>query len=107
MHKFHCHYCSIFLFGDTAQRLANFLNEHNDKHHPDETNNWTGLSVIHSTYYVAPLPSRALVRADVRALPRYTEPHGLTTQREWGNAERAPVITEADREMLKKALVKW
>jgi hypothetical protein len=106
MHKFHCVNCVIFIFGDTPVRLAEHVNEHNNTHHQFETNNWTGLSIVHSSYYIPPTPPR-VVRAEVRALPRYVESHGLTTHREWGDAERAPVITEADKEMLKKALVRW
>jgi hypothetical protein len=103
MPKYYCHYCSIFIFGDGPDRLARNVNDHNDIHHRFETNNWTALSITHSSYYVDPV----LMKTPPGALARYTEPHGLTSQREWGDALRPPDITDEDRAMLAKAHIKW
>ena len=88
-HKYFCGYCNIFIFGETAARLAGNLKSHNTTHY------WPPMSEQES-------------QKEVKALPQYTTSYGTTSKSgDWGDAENPPDITLDDIRMLAMNGVKW
>ena len=106
-HKYFCGYCNIFIFGETAARLAGNLNSHNTYKHPADCDNWTGDRIVQSTHYWPPM-SEQESQKEVKALPQYTTSYGTTSKSgDWGDAENPPDITLDDIRMLAMNGVKW
>lgn len=115
VHKYYCPSCNRNLYGESLKILANALNRHNELAHPADCCTWTEQGIAHSGFYTGPgfvtrsaTPEEKRVAAGTASGPlrEYTEPYGTTSRGEWGGA-KAPVLTEDDKIMLAKGLVKW
>lgn len=108
IHKFYCTPCRVYIFGETALRLALNFNSHNAVHHPLDGANWTGPAIVRSMYYLGPGLPNLSPETNQHTLPEYTVPHGTSSKLTWGDAKNPPNITDADRKWLKdEAKVKW
>lgn len=109
-HKYYCSYCGIHLLGDTVGVLVLNLNSHNHKLHPSLLCGWIAKEMVKSVNYSEPgFPARQerIEAAESKALSKYTEPYGLTVAGNWGDAKKAPVLTDSDRKLLARGMVKW
>jgi hypothetical protein len=98
-HKFHCDWCRIFIFGYNADRLAANLNIHNELNHRNEAAaNWNAASIVCSSHYIGPASKPRV---------EYTVPHGTSKMFGWGDAKKAPDITQDDLDMLASEGIKW
>src|ERR1700676_902505 len=93
VHKYFCFHCQLYLFGESADRLASILTAHNDKMHPAEFAGWLAFSIVSSHQY-----------SKASGAPPYL--NSYTHSKEWGDA-KPPDITERDKIMLSKGGVKW
>lgn len=98
--KYYCQYCKQYVVGDSLEKLCGNLNRHNDEKHPMEWASWRSETIMRSANYMGM----------GGPMPEYLEPYGTTSKRkspEWGDAAKAPDITERDKIMLLKGHVKW
>lgn len=93
VHKYFCTHCRLYIFGDTASRLASTVNSHNDRIHPTEFANWNSLGIVRSQQYSSPSEAPAYLSS-------------YTHSKEWGDA-KPPIITESDKLLLAKGGVRW
>ena len=84
-HKYYCHHCSRFLYGETLIFLVSAVNYHATAYHPSDFSKWTPAELAKSRHYAAASAP----------LPQYLLPHGTTSKRE-------PELSNFDREMLEE-----
>lgn len=95
-HKYYCTGCKRYIFGDSAQILANNLNLHVLSYHPSTYSAWTGSTIIMAQGYAKPTEAPKYLAAYV----------GPAETSEWGDA-KPPIVTEDDRKLLSKGGVGW
>lgn len=81
-------------------RLTKNVNDHMLKNHPLLFAGYTEGSLVRSARYKPP-EDRSHIR------PEYTQPRALSAMSEWGDAKKAPDITEEDRKMLRENKIAW
>lgn len=99
VHKYFCKHCNLYLFGETATRLAGNVNTHNTRVHPIDFNRWDASGIVLSAQYSAPSDAPPYISSYVRS-------SSVVFSKEWGDA-KPPDITEQDRLMLAKGGVRW
>jgi|SRR5690242_6794077 len=110
-HKFYCMYCLDFIKRGSLESLCLAVNEHNATKIHKGSHVWHPSALAFSAYYYGP-GREEVVKADKEA----KEPPEVKLLKaiastspawEWGTAEKAPKITEADNKFLKGLRVRW
>ena len=99
-HKFWCTSCKFFIYGESEEKLSRNVNSHSFSVHPHDALRYSPESVVCSSYYYAPgAPVGERVN---QAIEKYLVPHGTA---QTSHIDR--YITDDDKLLLKKALIRW